>query len=620
MTSDLLKNNISTATTADSPTIIPDQKSVVWWKKWSLGSKMLALSGLAFTVTVSGILLGFTLARQIESEAFAIQAEASEDVENIGRLKGSLLKFLFQNRFIVDQLGKSEVIQDIRLRTELYAFINDYENFKQSWQEFIASDEFSEAKEAEENGGVTEMEGKIAASILREHQAAIDEYIKRADQSILNIDPTTLTSDQLVKLEADLGALEQSAFVNGLNGFIQKITALTEATREEREEANELFQQASATQMRIMLVSTLLSGLGGLLLVSFLSRALLSPLRIMTTKTRQSIQEANFELSVPVTSCDEAGELAQTFNVYMRFVKQLLDQRTVANQQLQTALDELHRTQGQMIQSEKMSSLGQLVAGVAHEINNPVNFIHGNLNYLQECTGELMQFIQLYQVHYPKPKLAIQAEAEAIDIEFMQEDLPKMLGSMRIGTERIREIVLSLRNFSRLDESEVKFADVHEGLNSTLVILNYRLKALPDRPAIEVVKEYGNLPPVECYPGLLNQVFMNILANAIDALEAVLATQTEPDEKVKPRKITVRTALISNDRWVQIAIADNGPGMQPEVANRIFDPFFTTKPIGKGTGMGMSISYQIVTEKHEGKLTCFSTLVKGTEFVIQIPM
>lgn len=279
----------------------------------------------------------------------------------------------------------------------------------------------------------------------------------------------------------------------------------------------------------------------------------------------------------------------------------------------------LTKTQSQLIQAEKMSSLGQLVAGVAHEINNPVNFIHGNLTHIKEYAYNLMDMMQLYQKHYPNPVDEIQAEAEEIDLEFVQEDFQKILDSMKLGTERIRQIVLSLRNFSRLDEAEFKAVNLHEGIDSTLLILQHRLQEKPECSMIEVVKEYGNLPLVECYPGQLNQVLMNILAYAIDALFEQNAKRTFLEIKEHPSQITIRT-LVIDVIWVQITIADNGSGMPEQVKQQIFNPFFTTKPVGKGTGMGMSISYQIITEAHKGKLECFSTLGQGTEFIIKIPI
>lgn len=293
-------------------------------------------------------------------------------------------------------------------------------------------------------------------------------------------------------------------------------------------------------------------------------------------------------------------------------LEQRVDDRTM---ELQEALRDLQRTQSQMVQSEKMSSLGQLVAGVAHEINNPVNFIHGNLIHAQEYTHDLLDLMALYQEAYPDPSPNIQQKIEAIDLEFLKDDLSKLIQSMQLGANRIRSIVLSLRNFSRLDEAELKAVNLHEGIDSTLVILGHRLKAKANFPAIEIVKEYGNLPLVECFAGQINQVFMNIFSNAIDALEDSIKHQ----ETTEPPTITIRTNTI-NEQWVQVAIADNGPGMPEAALERIFDPFFTTKPVGKGTGMGMSISYQIVTERHQGRLVCQNLPKRGAEFVIELPV
>ncbi len=291
----------------------------------------------------------------------------------------------------------------------------------------------------------------------------------------------------------------------------------------------------------------------------------------------------------------------------------LYTQSCLQSQQLALALNRLKRTQTQIIQAEKMSSLGQMVAGVAHEINNPVNFIHGNLQPAQAYTADLLGIIELYQKNYPEPTPEIAAELEAVDLEFVQEDLPKLLSSMVTGTNRIREIVLSLRNFSRLDEAAVKTVDLHEGIDSTLVILSHRLKATESNRSIKVIKRYGKLPQIDCYPSQLNQVFMNICANAIDAL----------DHHPQPQ-LTITTELKGSptdpNAGAIIRIADNGPGIPADIQPRILDPFFTTKAIGKGTGMGMSISYQIVTEKHDGELTFVSEVGKGTEFVITIPI
>ncbi|MEW6493451.1 MAG: ATP-binding protein [Cyanobacteriota bacterium] len=301
-----------------------------------------------------------------------------------------------------------------------------------------------------------------------------------------------------------------------------------------------------------------------------------------------------------------------------------------SNERLRQTLQQLRHTQSQLIQTEKMSSLGQLVAGVAHEINNPINFIHGNLPHISHYTEDLLELLFLYQQHYPNPIPDIQRHAEEIDVDFVAEDLPKVLASMKVGTERIHQIVLLLRNFSRLDQAEKKSVDIHEGIDSTLLLLQHRLKATADRPEIKVIKEYGNIPPVRCFAGQLNQVFMNILSNSIDALESSQWSTTDNEQPTTP-SITIRTEVVSSTDEetppvdqprigrVRICIDDNGSGFPEAIKERIFDPFFTTKPVGQGTGLGLSISHQIV-HKHGGSFQCSSKPDQGTKFCIEIPI
>jgi len=287
-------------------------------------------------------------------------------------------------------------------------------------------------------------------------------------------------------------------------------------------------------------------------------------------------------------------------------------------QELELAIQELGSTQARMIQTEKMSSLGQLVAGVAHEINNPVNFIYGNLTHVNEYTDDLLHLLELYQQFYPQPVAEIREEIAAIDLEFLVDDLPKMVDSMKMGADRIKVIVSSLRNFSRMDEAEMKEVDIHEGIESTLMILQSRIKATSDRSEVQINRHYGQLPPVGCYAGQLNQVFMNIISNALDAMEEADLTRNKQDRQDHPNTITISTELLSSNQ-VKISIKDNGVGIPEKVRQRIFDPFFTTKVVGKGTGMGLAISFQIVTERHAGTLECISQPGEGTEFAIQIP-
>ncbi|MFW6296388.1 MAG: sensor histidine kinase [Halothece sp.] len=369
---------------------------------------------------------------------------------------------------------------------------------------------------------------------------------------------------------------------------------------------------------QIILVSILLSSAIAILLAIQTSRTITRPLQAVTEVAQKVTLESNFNLQAPVLTEDEVGVLAISLNQLMAKVRERTQELEEARetlehkvkertQELTEALAELKQAQAQLIQSEKMSSLGQMVAGIAHEINNPVNFIYGNIQPANQYVEDLIYILKIYEQEYPNPTPKLEEQIEAVDLDFVLDDLPKLFSSMKMGAERIRQIVLSLRNFSRLDESEMKRVDIHEGIESTLVILNNRLKK-----GIEVKKNYGNIPWVECYPAQINQVFMNLLNNAIDALE-----DTKRQKNFLPC-LEIMTQQI-NHQEISIQIRDNGTGIPDDIKAKLFDPFFTTKDVGKGTGLGLSISYKIV-EKHSGKIKVESELGKGTEFAIALPI
>lgn len=547
-------------------------------------------------LSITGIVSGLSIGNYLQTRAFYQHQSVAETQKLIDRIQIDIL-YNQPTQQLVPYLNSPEEFQ-----VAIDRFRERVKKVREILVYYRQSDPASYWIDQEMNNLLLSYEQDV---ILFEQK--INQLAQQITPLLSSVDSTNVQAQDLV-----VNLAKSPEFAK----FVEFPNALQEFDRELELQERELelkLREARDLRSQIIFISLIVSVSLGLFFAFYTSQVISQPVQKVTAFSEKIIQDSNFDLRCSVSSNDEIEILANSLNHLILKVNQLLQELHQKNTDLEEALSTVQKQQFRLIQAEKMSSLGQLVAGVAHEINNPVSFIYGNLQHLEEYSATLVEFIELHHQHYPHPVPEIKDYMETHEVDFLQEDLPKIVESMKLGSQRIREIVLSLRSFSRMDEAEYKEANINQGIDSTLMILQHRLREQPNRPAITVSNNYADLPLVECYPGKLNQVFMNILVNAIDALEG------KPDRD-RPLKIEITTSYSEEEQEVQVVIADNGEGIPESIQPQIFNPFFTTKTVGGGTGMGLAISHQIITEAHQGELICNSTPGIGTEFVIKIPI
>ncbi|MCA1993018.1 MAG: HAMP domain-containing protein, partial [Coleofasciculus sp. S288] len=552
-------------------------------RRLSIGTKISCGYALALSVAVVGTTAGILIGDYYQQQADKLEQDALEEITLGNRLQNSLYHARVHKQQLIFLLEKPELLQE-----ESSEFLKYAAELERLWSEFKSTEGSTKNAQVEELPGEVER----ARYILQTYDSSLEAYLQQTRQLLKQIEPYDLAPEKVEATQKLLLNFHNSPLPFTIHHLSEDLNDFIKFAYIEYEQAERQSIAAQTFRVQIITGSILLSVGLATLLALYTGRAIAQPIQAVTAVAQQVTQDNNFERQAPVTTEDEVGVLAVSLNTLIQRVaeytqelelaSQILEKRVERrtqellqkNQQLLQAyeelnqtLDNLRQTQAQLIQTEKMSSLGHLVAGIAHEINNPINFISNNLQYANNHTQHLLELVRLYQQEYPNPTPVITACTEAIELDFLVEDLPEMLSSMKMGTERISQLVLSLRNFYRLDGEEMKFVNLHEGIDNTLLILNHQLK-----DKIEVIKHYGDLPLIECYPAQLNQVFMNVLQNAIDALQV---------EASRPnQQIVIKTETVAPNQ-IQVRIQDNGIGMPSKIKDKIFDPFFTTKEVGK---------------------------------------
>jgi signal transduction histidine kinase len=576
---------------------LPHLAGLKWLHNLKIGQKIAFVYALSLGVAVSGTSVGFLLSNHYHRQLRQQQDQLQAELELLNQSQINLLQIRADRQELILFLNNRE-----QLETKYTELLQHHAAFEQGWSHL------RQLRKAEASTKATPSSQVEATHRLFLRQSrTLAEYVGQLSELLLPLrSSSTIQPQQIPQVRQRLLNANRDQASAQLNDFSVQLLALIDSAQQRYNQTKEVMSEADRVHQQIVIAVMIASVLLAVLLLIWLTRALVRPLRMAISVAQQVTQDSNFALRVPVTTADEVGILAESLNHLIQRVQELLEaQQAVLTQKL--------------IQSEKMSSLGEMLAGVAHEINNPVNFIYGNLGPINDYTTELLELIQTYE-NEQLSSVAVQNKTAEIDLEFMKEDLPKLLQSMQLGAERTRQIVLSLRKFSRVDETSLQLVDLHDCLDSTLLLLNSRIKK-----GVQIICNYGTIPNIEAYAGSLYQVLMNLLSNALDALDErssmpLTLTDTEAEHSAPwTPQIKITTTPCENNQ-VEIKIADNGVGIAIEHLSHIFDTFFTTKPVGVGTGLGLSISHDIVVTKHRGRLSCQSQVGVGTEFTLVLPI